>query len=188
MSEDWKPVKGYEGLYEVSDTGRVRSLPRTIIRKNGRPIHFPAKEMSERMTRGGYIQVKLSKGGKSSTRFVHRLVADAFISNPRKLPQVNHKNEVKTDNRAVNLEWCDNAYNHNYGTINERTSATRARMGDSRIIVHAESNGVKIYRTAKAASDDTGVSLYHIFNACYSEDPEWNFLDTAIYKAVSAWT
>lgn len=186
--EEWRAVVGYEGLYEVSDTGRVRALPRTIIRKNGRPIHFPAKEMSERMARGGYIQVKLSKNGKCSTHFVHRLVADAFISNPCELPQVNHKNEVKTDNRAVNLEWCDNAYNHNYGTINERISASRARIGDSRMIVHAEKDGVKIYRTAKAASDDTGASLYHIYNSCYSEDPEWNFLDTVIYRAVSAWT
>lgn len=113
MTEDeiWCPIKGFEGLYEVSDKGRVRSL------KFG-------KERILKPMRGncGYLQVDLCKNGEHNMCYVHRIVAQAFIPNPDNLPQVNHIDEVKTHNSVMNLEWCDSKYNNNYGTRNERCS------------------------------------------------------------------
>lgn len=100
----WRPVSGYDGEYEVSDDGRVLS------RKNGHLHEMALKH--NRFT--GYEYVILFRKGKSRTRSVHRLVAEAFIPNPNGYPEVNHINEVKTDNRVSNLEWCDSAYNSNY--------------------------------------------------------------------------
>lgn len=109
MKEEWRDIEGYEGLYMVSNFGRVVSFqgcnPR--IMKLG-------------MTRKGYQCVGLQKENQHKTCVVHRLVAKAFIPNPDNLPQVNHKDECKTNNRVDNLEWCTDKYNHNYGTYIER--------------------------------------------------------------------
>lgn len=113
--EIWKPVKGYEGLYEVSNLGRVKSLARTCKgRGNGRK---PIREriLCLEVSSGGYVLVRLSMDGRTKHCLVHRLVAEAFIPNPNNLPQVNHKNENKADNRVENLEWCTEKYNMNYG-------------------------------------------------------------------------
>lgn len=107
--EEWRDIKGYEGLYQVSNEGRVKGLKRNNLRKfndNGY----------------GYYMVLLSKDGIKKPLYVHRLVAEAFIPNPDNLPQVNHKNELKHQNNVDNLEWCSNKYNMNYGTARERTS------------------------------------------------------------------
>ena len=112
MEEIWKPVVGYEGLYEVSNFGRVFSMHTNRVIKN-------------RLT-GRYLQVSLSKNGKVIQPLVHRLVAEAFISNPDNLPCVNHKNEDKTDNRVENLEWCTWEYNNNYNDKGKRISKTKS--------------------------------------------------------------
>lgn len=105
--EEWKDIKGYEGLYQVSNIGRVRRV------KSGRVlIGFRCG--------GGYLYVILYKNETRKNYSVHRLVAQAFIPNPNNLPQVNHKDEDKTNNRIENLEWCTNQYNCNYGTHNKR--------------------------------------------------------------------
>ena len=111
--EEWKDIDGYEGLYEVSDWGRVKSLENNKSRK-------------EKILKGvkntyGYLQVHLCKDGKVVWKKVHRLVAQAFLENPQNLPQVNHKDECKTNNSVDNLEFCDNKYNVNYGTRNQRS-------------------------------------------------------------------
>ena len=92
--ENWQPVKGYDGLYEVSDQGRVKSL------KFGKE-----RIMKTIKHTNGYLQVDLYKDGKKKTIKVHRLVAEAFIQNPQGLETVNHKDEVKSNNAATNLEW-----------------------------------------------------------------------------------
>ena len=106
--EIWKEIDGYDGKYEVSNYGRVRSL------KRWRSTNF--RILKNALTHRGYYSVSLSKNGKVKNYLVHRLVAASFIKNPLNLPQINHKNENKTDNCASNLEWCTNAYNMNYGT------------------------------------------------------------------------
>ena len=104
MSETWKDIKDYEGLYRVSDLGRVRSVDRiekcsTFTRKRKGVI------LKQMINRGGYCQVNLTKDGIGHTKEVHRLVASAFIPNPNNLPQVNHIDCDKTNNSINNLEW-----------------------------------------------------------------------------------
>lgn len=118
-NEVWKPVEGYEGLYEVSNLGRVRSLN---FNHTGQIRVFKPTTDSY-----GYLHVGLYKNGKPKTFKVHRLVASAFIENPGNLEQVNHKDEDKTNNRVENLEWCDSRYNINYGTRNSRVSKAQSK-------------------------------------------------------------
>jgi len=110
--EIWKDIDGYEGLYQVSSFGRVKSLKQAGRRRN------------ELILKGGSVRnyrvVHLSKGGKVRSHRVHRLVAEAFIPNPKELLEVNHKDEVGSNNRLENLEWCTRKYNANYGTATER--------------------------------------------------------------------
>ena len=113
MKEVFKDIKGFEGKYQVSNLGRIRSLNYRMTGK-----HHIMKFGSD----GEYDTVVFYVNGHRHMRKVHRVVAEAFIPNPDNLPQVNHLNEVKTDNRAENLEWCDNKYNSNYGTRNKRIS------------------------------------------------------------------
>lgn len=110
--ENWKPVYGYEGYYEVSDLGRIRSLEcvvKSSCRNGGSRIR-PSKVLKQNRKRNGYLTVDLCKNGKIKTATVHRIVANAFYG-PRPDMQVNHINADKSDNRASNLEWCTAAEN-----------------------------------------------------------------------------
>lgn len=111
--EIWKDIKGYEGLYQISSLGKVKSL------KFGKE-----KILKPRKNTFGYLESVLCKNGNSKSFKIHRLVAEAFIPNPNNLPCVNHKNENKILNTVENLEWCTYKYNINYGTRNERVSQT----------------------------------------------------------------
>lgn len=115
--ELWKPIVGYEDFYEVSNLGRVRSF------------HGKGRILKQQPIRTGYLIVWLYNGkphgnGRCGKAYqVHRLVADAFLPNPNCLPEVNHINENKNDNRAENLEWCSHAYNSSYGTRGKKIGA-----------------------------------------------------------------
>ena len=122
--EEWRPVVGYEGLYEVSNTGRVRSLDRYTKYRCSYRLH-KGKVLSPAIKDNGYLIVRLQK----RMFYVHRLVAEAFIENPDNLPEVNHLDEDKTNNRVDNLEWCDHKYNMNYGTRNIRSKDTHIKNG-----------------------------------------------------------
>ena len=114
--EIWCPIKGFEGLYDVSDQGRVKSL------KFGKErVLNPVRDG------GGYLFVILYKNREHKICKVHRLVAKTFIPNPDNLPQVNHKDEDKENNSVQNLEWCDSKYNINYGTRNQRVSEKHSK-------------------------------------------------------------
>ena len=122
MEEIWKDKKDYEGLYQVSNLGRAKSLDR-YIKGKGHSLQFKKGRILKPMKdNNGYLKVRLCNGEKSKTFNLHRLVAEAFIDNPDNLPQVNHKDENKTNNVVTNLEWCDSRYNKNYGTRNKRIS------------------------------------------------------------------
>lgn len=99
--EIWKKVVGYEDEYEISSLGRLRNLK-------------TKKQKCVSIDKDGYLRTTLCKNGKQKTMSIHRLVAQAFIPNSNKLPCINHKNEIKSDNRTENLEWCDIRYNNRY--------------------------------------------------------------------------
>ena len=106
--EIWKDIEGYEGLYQVSNQGNVKSLKRKYV--------LADKILIPRIDTDGYALVNLSKHNKKTTFKIHRLVAETFIPNPDNLPEINHKDENKLNNKADNLEWCDRKYNNTYGT------------------------------------------------------------------------
>ena len=113
--EIWRDIKDYEGLYQISNLGNVKSLYRKCSKNGNRSIGTDNK---------GYKRLYLNKNGKRKSHRVHRLVASAFIPNDKNFPQVNHKDENKENNRVDNLEWCTNEYNNNYGTRSERQART----------------------------------------------------------------
>ena len=114
--KEWRPVIEYEGLYQVSSLGRVKSL---------KDNHNNTREKILRQVKlkNGYLVVNLWKGGKYKTCLVHRLVATAFLDNPNNFRCVNHKDENKENNIVSNLEWCTYQYNNTYGTCQARRVA-----------------------------------------------------------------
>lgn len=121
MEEIWKDIKGYEGLYQVSNYGRVKSLPKIHkTTKNYNKLGYITKEkiLRQRKTQRGYFLVTLYKEQKGKSLYVHRIVANMFISNKDNKPCINHKNGDKNDNKVTNLEWCTYSENmiHAYAT------------------------------------------------------------------------
>lgn len=116
MQEIWKEVKGYEGIYEVSNLGKIKSLERVIVCKNGTTRTVKSKILHPKKSNSGYLEVNLI----NKMKYVHRLVATAFIPNIENKPTVNHKDENKTNNKATNLEWMTDYENVNYGTGKQR--------------------------------------------------------------------
>ena len=109
--EEWKDIIGYEGYYQVSSKGNVRSLDRTLINANGVKSSVKGKEIYKSLVGAGYYQVKLYKDGKKSNKYVHQLVANAFISNPKNCSEINHIDYNKENNCVENLEWCTHIEN-----------------------------------------------------------------------------
>ena len=120
-NEIWKDISNYEGLYQVSNLGNIRSLDRYTNGRNSKRL-IKGKILKAFKDKDGYMNVNLYKNAKIKQFKVSRLVAEAFIPNPNNLPQVNHKNEIKSDNCVDNLEWMTLIDNCNYGTRNARIS------------------------------------------------------------------
>lgn len=153
--ERWLPVAGFEGYYEVSDQGRVRSVDR-VVKCRGRGMrNLPGKVRPTQKRPNGYLFVALSRDGIKKQLSVHRLVASAFVPNPNELPMVNHIDEDKTNNACSNLEWCDAEYNANYGTGKNRSSDTRA------IPVVAVSDLGKVLARFRCAADAERMTGIH---------------------------
>lgn len=127
--EVWKDVVGYEGLYQISSYGEVKSLDKEINLSNGGIYVKLGKMLLKHEDKYGYWTVTLYRNRIPKTLKIHRLVALAFLENPNSLSQVNHKDENKKNNHVDNLEWCDCKYNNSYGTRNKRISASRMGIG-----------------------------------------------------------
>lgn len=110
----WKDIKGFEGLYQISDCGEVKSLYRIRKGKSGSNVPVTERILKYSIDKDGYRKVTLMKDGKMYYFRICRLVAEEFIPNPNNYPVVNHKNEIKNDDTVNNLEWCTNAYNTRY--------------------------------------------------------------------------
>ncbi len=145
-NEIWKDVPEYVGLYQVSTMGRIRGLKRGKILKTD-------------TSRDGYTRVAFCKDGKIRRFRVNRLVALAFIPNPEHLPQVNHKNEIKADNRADNLEWCTPKDNINSGTCIIRRAIKQGKP------VICQTTGETFFSVGEAARQ-TGISVSSVINCC----------------------
>lgn len=142
--EIWKDIKGYEGLYQISNLGRVKSLEKTIIRKNGIKQHFKEKILSNWV--GEYVYTILYKNGKGKTYAIHSLVAKAFLPNLNDKSIVNHKDEDKHNNKVSNLEWCDYIYNNNYNLKSEKTKEKLKNGKLSKIVYQYDLKGDLIRR------------------------------------------
>ena len=159
-NEIWKDVAGYEGLYQVSDQGRVKSLERKV------PKGYGERTVKERILkpcadRGGYLRIGLCDGEKQKTFKVHRLVCQAFHDNPENKLDVNHINENKTDNRACNLEWSTRKENCNHGTRNERMAKTQSKPVGQYTL---DGELVKIWPSAMEAQRQAGFYCSNICN------------------------
>jgi hypothetical protein len=129
MQEIWRNIKGYEGIYQVSSQGNVRSLPRTIVDGANHKKHYKGKMLTSRIDKGGYKIIDLRNGYDKKTYKVHRLVALAFIPNPNNKPEINHKKEnEKWNNFVDNLEWATSKENMNYGTMNQRKAERSSKI------------------------------------------------------------
>lgn len=124
--ELWKDIDGYEGIYQISNYGRIKSLERDITRCDGRTIHVSQRILKYKKARG-YDCVGLSDSNNTKYFRVHRLVGFAFIPNPYNAPEMNHKDENPHNNMAENLEWCTSTYNSNYGNHNKKLSESKKR-------------------------------------------------------------
>lgn len=144
MQEEWRPVVGYEGLYEVSNLGRVRRIK----------IIEPTKK------KHGYMQISFVDRNRVRKSFrLHRIVAEAFLPNPNGKPQVNHKDENPENNRVENLEWATAAENTNYGS---RTARAAAKNGSKTPIVQIDPQTLKViaeYPGQSAAAKATGITV-----------------------------
>ena len=126
----WLPVKRFVGYYEVSDEGVVRSVPRTIVRSDGVVQHLKGKVLNaapKKINQQVYQVVCLCKDGKSTFEYLHRVVAEAFIPNPRNFREVNHKDLNKSNNRADNLEWKSSSGNKKHAVRNGVKNSTQIR-------------------------------------------------------------
>ena len=180
--EEWKPIKGFEGLYEVSNMGRVLSLERISIHGNmvgglsNIPVH--KRIICNNMTKRGYLIISLNKDGKHYYYSLHRIVALHFCDGYRQGLVVNHKDENPLNNCASNLEWCTQKYNQHYGTGIERQAKAQWKG-----VAQYGSNGklIATYKSGKEASEKTGFPRACISDWCRGAHPckagyIWRFL------------
>lgn len=150
MEELWKDIKEYEGLYQISNLGRIKN-------KKGKILKLPIKK--------GYYQIRLSKNGKKKGYQVHRLVAIAFIPNPNNFPQINHKDENKLNNIVNNLEWCSIAYNNTFGTRLERVSNSN-KLRREVVKYDLEGNFITQYKSVTEAGRKNNTCPSSISECC----------------------
>lgn len=148
--EEWKDIVGYEGLYQVSDLGNVRSVSRKVNCGTNSQRTVKGKILKQFVNDSGYKSITLIKNCKRKSFIVHRLVAEAFVKNDHFFPQVNHINANPTDNRAINLEWCTSVYNNRYKKITPGKKVIADKRKIFELVQNVNINTNEIYYLAKA--------------------------------------
>ena len=148
----WKDIEGFEGQYQVSNLGEIKILKSNKKKK----LKYSGK----------YVRVNLTNDTANYTKYVHRLVAQAFLPNPFNYKEVNHKDENKANNCVWNLEWCDRSYNNSYGTL-----PTRRREAYGMKIKNLTTE--KVYLSIRDASNDVGISRGCIYRSLESGNPDY---------------
>ena len=156
--EIWKPIAGYELLYEVSNLGRVKSLKRNTT----------VGGIMKLQINRGYVQVSLCKQGRHCTKKLHRLVAEAFLPNPYAKPEVNHKDGNKKNNRVSNLEWSTGSENINHAFSTGLNKAGKNNKFSSKEVEMYTTNGmfIKTFPSMMEAQRQTGVNHCNIQGCC----------------------
>ena len=165
MNEIWKDIKDYEGLYQVSNIGNVKSLARVVSHKITGHRTIPEKILKPNSDGAGYLYVSLSRDGKKKNPKIHRLVAEAFIPNSENLPQVNHIDEDKSNNRVTNLEWSTSLNNLNYSNVIEKGNSARKKK-----VIQRSFDGevIAIYPSMAEAVKTIGVNNHSLISMCCS--------------------
>lgn len=175
--EEWRPVPGYEGLYEASNTGKVASL-----NYNGTGARHELKPVE---AHHGYQRVRLYKDGKWKSVRVHRVIAETFIPNESNLPEINHIDENPANNAVTNLEWCTHKYNCNHGTRRERHSkqmTNNAKLSKAVIAILPDGT-TEVYPSQGEAARQLNCSQGRISDACrgiiptYHHGRRWAYAD-----------
>ena len=156
MNEIYKDIVGYEGKYQVSNLGNVKSLN---YKRSGKE-----KLLVPYQTANGYMTISLWNNNRGHTEYIHRLVAKAFIDNPDNLPEVNHKDENKQNNSVENLEWCDSKYNMNYGEGAHKKSAENHKKPIYQYDL--QGNFIKEWSSATDIHRELGYSNTNIARCC----------------------
>jgi hypothetical protein len=144
----WKDIPGWDREIQVSNTGLIKRLQRTVVMKDGRIRVYPEKILKTTTNHHGYRIIKLQCNKKKITKQVHRIVAEVFINNPRGLKIVNHKNGIKTDNRVENLEWISNS-----GNLLHYTYELKGRLLEQCVGVYCLETGKKYISIGSAARE-----------------------------------
>lgn len=166
--EEWRPIPGYESLYEASNRGRVRSKDRIVrqLAYNGSiATHvYRGRILTPKKSTHGYLKVDLAIDGGRKEMSIHRLVAMAFLPNPDNLPCINHKDEVRSNNNVENLEWCTQSHNLSWGNAPLKLSRTNTKHP----VLQMAEDGTIINRfiSMKDATIATGVSRDRIYACC----------------------
>lgn len=162
MKEIWKDIKNYEGLYQVSNKGRIKSLDRYVnykVKGKKRLVQGKIKKLT--VNEKGYLKVTLFKNGKGETREVQRFVAEAFIPNPENKPQVNHINGDKTDNKICNLEFCTCKENSLHSLYVLKNNIKQVKQYD------LSGNYIRTFESVKEAGEKTNTPSCSISNVLH---------------------
>lgn len=173
MIEKWKDIPGYEGLYQVSNLGRVKSLERMVTYSDGRRYKYKEIIRKHLSTKQGYLSVSLSKDDKDVRFLVHRLIGICFIENPDNKPFLNHKNGIKSDNSLTNLEWVSAKENVNHAYENklmnpvygERSPFAKLNEDEVIAIRRMHKEGVSI----KEISERLKIGSRNVYHICSNQ-------------------
>ena len=164
MTEVWKDIRDFEGLYQISNLGRIKSLQRYVRVGGGGFRPLQERIISPVKCLNGYLEANLNKNGKRYVKLLHRVVAEAFLPNPHGYPQINHKDEDLTNCAVDNLEWCTAKYNANYGTRNVRMMENREFKPVDQYDKYG--NFIKHYDKITDATNETGADTSAIIRVC----------------------